>query len=289
LKRIFFFIAFFFISLLSFSQITDSSAVNKDSLRILPVQNYNLKISNIIYKNPFLNAKADPVSMKNIEREKPVIQDTFFYIICFLLLTLAFFKFNYARYFDNLFRVFFNTSLKQGQLVDQLLQAKLPSLFFNIFFTLTGGLFSYFLLLHYRLLRGDNAVYFIVLSVISIAIIYLTKFITLKFTGWIVHSKDVTDNYIFIIFLINKILGIFLLPIVIIMAFSKPFLVDIVVPGSLIIIFLLLILRFFRSYGILQNRLKFSRFHFLIYIIGIEILPLLLIYKTLMILLSKNV
>jgi hypothetical protein len=49
-----------------------------------------------------------------------------------------------------------------------------------------------------------------------------------------------------------------------------------------------LLLRFFRSYGLLQNQLKISRFHFMLYITGIEILPLLLIYKGLMVYLSKN-
>jgi hypothetical protein len=39
---------------------------------------------------------------------------------------------------------------------------------------------------------------------------------------------------------------------------------------------------------LLQQRLKVSRFHFFMYIVALEILPLLLIYKTVMIYLSKN-
>jgi hypothetical protein len=39
---------------------------------------------------------------------------------------------------------------------------------------------------------------------------------------------------------------------------------------------------------LLQNQLKISHFQFFLYIIGIEIMPLLLIYKGLMILLSNN-
>jgi hypothetical protein len=57
---------------------------------------------------------------------------------------------------------------------------------------------------------------------------------------------------------------------------------------SLLFAGLLLLLRFFRSYGLLQNQLKISRFHFLLYLAGVELIPLLLIYKGLVILLQKN-
>ena len=63
-----------------------------------------------------------------------------FYLIAGIVLLLAFFKYFNSRYFTNLFRVFFNTSLRQSQLTDQLLQAKLPSLLFNLFFILSGGI-----------------------------------------------------------------------------------------------------------------------------------------------------
>jgi hypothetical protein len=57
---------------------------------------------------------------------------------------------------------------------------------------------------------------------------------------------------------------------------------------SLMSIAIFLLLRFFRSYGLIQNQLKISKFHFFLYIIGLEILPLLLIYKGLMVYLTKN-
>lgn len=289
MKRIYILTSFFLITFFSNAQIPDSTAGIRDSVGQHIVKNYDSKISTIIYTNAYLNAESNPISMKNSLRKKPVLQDMYFLIISFLLFVLAFLKFGYSKYFENLFRVFFNTSLKQGQLTDQLLQAKLPSMFFNIFFTFTGGLYVYFILLHYGFLNNDRAAYYIILLTTCTAIVYFSKFIILKFTGWIVHAREVTDNYIFIVFLINKILGIFLLPIIIVMAFAKPWLVSLIASASIVIIILLLVLRFFRSYGILQNRLKFSNFHFIIYFVGIEILPLLLIYKSLMIFLGKNV
>ncbi len=287
LKPVVLIIFILFIRMGLFAQGADSVLTAVDSSAKTVKQGYVQKVSVFLNEDRFLNTKDEPVSMKNELRQKAVTQDVFFYLIAFLVLLLAFFKFFYAKYFNNLFRVFFNTSLRQSQLTDQLLQAKLPSLFFNVFFTMTAGLYIYFLLKHFGLLKNENVYYFIFLSFVSTVLIYFVKFITLKFTGWIVGYKDVTDTYIFIVFLINKILGIFLLPFVVVMAFAKSPLADPAVYISLILIGLMFLLRFFRSYGILQHRIKVSRFHFIIYLTGIEILPLLLIYKALMILLGK--
>ena len=122
--------------------------------------------------------------------------------------------------------------------------------------------------------------------IISLALIYIGKYIVLKFTGWLTGYKEVTKTYLFVIFLINKILGVLLVPVIIILAFSQFILVKSVIIISLLLIGLLLLLRFFRSYGLLQKQLKVSRFHFFLYIIGTEVIPLLVIYKGLMILVS---
>jgi hypothetical protein len=238
-------------------------------------------------KNKILNSEAEPVSL-SVKLRKEKGQDSTFYLIAGIVLLLALFKFFNNRYFTNMFRVFFNTSLRQSQLTDQLLQAKLPSMFFNLFFFISGGVYVYMLLLHYRLINEDNKWIMIISSMGILGIIYLIKYCTLKFTGWVSGLREVTDTYVFIIFLINKIIGIFLVPFIVILAFSDNSIVKIAALISLMSIGILLLLRFFRSYGLLQNQLKISRFHFMLYLTGIELLPLLLIYKGLMVYLSKN-
>jgi Domain of unknown function (DUF4271) len=129
----------------------------------------------------------------------------------------------------------------------------------------------------------------ILASCISVlGLVYLAKFSTLKFTGWVTGYREVTDAYVFVIFLICKIIGVLLVPFIILMAFTDEVIANGSALVSLLIIVLLLLLRFLRSYGLLQNQLKVSRFHFFLYITGVEILPLLLIYKGLLFLLSKN-
>lgn len=265
----------------------DSIAIKKDSLNNLqPV--YNGILQNILKKNKFLNISAKPVEMKIYSR-KQTSEDSIFYILLLLIAALSFLRFFYVRYFNNLFRVFFNTSLRQSQLTDQLLQAKLPSLFFNLIAVFSGGIFFYFLLKYFDRVNESRPLNAIFLCSLFVTAIYFLKFITLKFTGWLSGYKEITNTYIFIIFLINKILGILLLPFIVVMAFSIPVLIKVSILIAILLTALMFLLRFFRSYGLLQNQLKISRTHFLLYITGIEIMPLLLIYKALLLLLSKNI
>jgi hypothetical protein len=125
-------------------------------------------------------------------------------------------------------------------------------------------------------------------SIILLALIYAGKFVVLKFTGWVSGNGNSTSTYIFIVFLINKILGIFLIPIMVIIQFSTPAIIRAALTGSFFMIGFLMLLRFYKAFGLLQNKLKVSVPHFIMLVAALEILPLLLIYKTLMILLTKN-
>jgi hypothetical protein len=295
-KQFFFFGLFALVSsaTLCAQSADDSLLVVNDSLQIQPVADtVDTMIKPVSVrpvfklKHKLLNSNAEPVSV-TVQFKKVNSKDSFFYLIAGMLLLLAFLKYFYNRYFSNLFRVFFNTSLRQSQLTDQLLQAKFPSLLFNFFFVISGGLYIYILLLHYQLINEENKWLMVSSLTGMLGLIYLIKYCTLKFTGWVTGLTEVTNTYVFVIFLINKIIGIFLVPFIVILTFSDHAIVKVAAIISLMIIGVFLLLLFFRSYGLLQNQLKISRFHFMLYITGIEILPLLLIYKGLMVYLSKN-
>jgi len=291
-KRIFFFWLYLFVFSASlYAQTPDSVAATPDTLAVAPVKD-SVKspiASRPVFKlkNQFLNDTARAVSFA-VGVKKQKTDDLFFYLLAALVLLLASLKYFYSRYFTNLFRVFFNTSLRQSQLTDQLLQAKLPSLLFNVYFIISAGLYLYMLLRHYHLITGDNKWLLMLSSVTLLALIYFIKYCTLKFTGWVTGLKEATNTYIFVVFLINKIMGVFLVPFIIILTYSDTVIAQVALIISMMCVLIFLILRFFRSYGLVQSQLKISRFHFLLYITGIELLPLLLIYKGLMFYLSKN-
>ena len=260
----------------------DTSVIKPDSLRpadsTSPAKSITNTIDYFLKKNKYLNVEPASVSLA-AEEKAQAGKEFLFYLLSIVILSLAIFKVFYTKYFNNIFRVFFNTSLRQNQLTDLLLQAKLPSLIFNIFFVLSSGLYAWLVLGHYRMLKGNNNYILIGLSILFVAIIYFGKFLSLKMIGWISGMSTAIDQYIFVIFLINKIIGILLIPFLILLAFAPANWISIIIIISFCIIGILFLLRYLRSYGLLQNQLRINGFHFLLYIIGMELLPILLIYK----------
>lgn len=275
----------------------DSLSANKDSLilqrdSVIKVagkkpSDFQSIINNALLQSRFLNSQGKPLASVS-KQLPPRFNDALFYLVLALLLFFAFLRFLYERYFNNMFRVFFNTSLRQSQLTDQLLQAKQVSMLFNILFVLTGGLYIYFLLTHFKWLNSAMPLMSIGICTVSLGAIYFLKYFSLRVTGWLTGYNTAAGTYLFIIFLINKILGVLLIPFVIVVGFGKDILRFPAVLVSLLVIALMFLLRFLRSYSLLRKDIKVSRWHFFIYILGVEILPLFLIYKTLMVLFDKN-
>lgn len=289
MKHLLLFFTIFFFCAHSKAQQKDTALARPDTILVQPpvVNHYEMAWQQLMQQNAFLNTAATPLAMP-VKFKPAAPGNIFFYLLLILVFMLALLRFFYARYFSTLFRVFFNTSLRQSQLTDQLLQAKLPSMLFNFFFVISAGSYVYFLLRQYLEVPENKQWIIWGGSIAALALIYAVKYSTLKLTGWATGFSSTTNSYVFVIFLINKILGVLLLPFTVLMAFADLKIAAIAALISLLLAGLLLLMRFFRSYGLLQNQLKINRFHFFLYLVGVEIIPLLLIYKTLMILLPKN-
>lgn len=267
---------FFFLLQLD-AQVVDTAVRTNPALDsvVSPVSNI---YKNLTDSNSFINVKGVPVSLSVIPRKKSDNRE-YFYLTAGVLFILALMRTFYSRYFNTLFRVFFNTSLRQNQLTDQLMQAGIPSLIFNIFFVLTSGLYM-FLILKYYALRGDISDYKLLsLCFGIISGCYVIKYLSLRFTGWITNLRNEADTYVFVVFLFNKITGILILPFIILISFSTVNAASLAVSVSFIILALILLMRFFRSFDLLRNKLKITLFHFILYVGALEILPLALIYK----------
>lgn len=256
-----------------------SNKNNPDSLSVAmvaPVREDH--INKLLRQNRFINIKDAPIFFIEEERNSTG-KEFLFYSLCGVVLILGIFKTVYSGYFKNLFRVYFNTSLRQTQLADQLLQAKLPSFILNIFFALTAGIYIWLLFNHYHPPRLINHKILLPFCIISVALIYFIKFCLLKFMGWVSDIRSTTDNYVFAIFMVNKITGIFLLPVIIMLAFLRPEWFTIVANLSFMMLGLFFLSRYIKSYAAVEKKFTLTPFHFILYIIGVEIIPLIILYK----------
>lgn len=240
----------------------------------------------VLSANPFFNFTGQPVRQL-FEIHRANSKDSLFYLLLGILFYFALVRIFFEKYFGNLMTLFFRVSLRQQQIREQVLQTPLPSLLLNLLFIITGGLYASFLLHYSRFAPALNFWLLYVNCMVGLGVIYLVKFLVLKFCGWVFNIARATDTYIFIVFLVNKMLGIFLLPFLILITFSGPAARDIFITISLIMVFVLLMYRVLAAYRPVRNEIKLTPFHFFLYLCAFEIAPLLLIYKVLLTYLEK--
>jgi len=238
---------------------------------------FQVELSNHPYFN--FRGKPLPVVMETRKREG---SETLFYILLGLLLYFSLIKLVFGKYLDNLLTLFFKVTMRQQQLREQLVSAPLPSMLLNILFVINSGLYFSFLSLYYNFLPELNTWTKAGYCLLLVSAIYLVKFVVLRITGWIFNVTAATDTYVFVVFLVNKMIGIFLLPLLLLMAFAHP----IVLTGLIVLSYFMLgaffTYRFIIAFRPIRSEIKVNRFHFFLYLCAFEIAPLLLIYKVLL-------
>jgi hypothetical protein len=236
--------------------------------------------------NTYYNFPGKPVQQP-FQPHRPQSKDSFFYLLVGILFYFALVRIFFEKYFSNLMTLFFRVSLRQQQIREQVLQAPLPSLLLNILFFITGGLYACFLLYYSRFGNGLNFWLLYLNCIAGLALIYLGKFLILKFCGWVFGISRAIDTYIFVVFLVNKMLGIFLLPFLILITFSGLEAREVFITISVVMVFILLIYRVVAAYRPVRTEIKLTPFYFFLYLCAFEIAPLLLIYKVLLTYLEK--
>jgi hypothetical protein len=266
-------------------RIADSLAKRSmDSLKRKKIQLFQTTLK----EHPYLPFDEMPVQSNFYVRDNAQ-QELLFYFLVGLLLYFACIKLFFSKYLDNLTALFFRVTMRHQQIREQLLQTPLPSLLLNILFVISTGFYLASLARYYIFTVFGNFWITFLYAVLFVAAIYLGKYIILKIAGWIFNIRSATDTYIFIVFLVNKMIGIFLLPIIILISFPNQFLLPVVIPLSYLILILLLCYRFFNSFRPIRSEIKLNRFHFFLYLCAFEIAPLLLIYKVLLAYVERSI
>jgi len=261
----------------------DSLARSKrDSIRIAKEIAYreNLKLSReILGRHPYFNFTEKATYPLYIKKLHAPGKEIYFYIVICIFLLFAILKASFDKYFSDLINLFFRRSLKQRQLRQQVIQNSLPSLLFNIFFVITGGFYAALGIQrttpHLTLPFWQLAIY----AIAAIGIIYSGKFLVLKFIGWVFKITRLTDNYIFLIFLVNKIIAILLLPLIIVIALTEKEISAIAWTLSWLLILALFLYRYISAMQLVKKDKSISFFHFLLYVGAFEILPIIILYK----------
>jgi len=111
-----------------------------------------------------------------------------------------------------------------------------------------------------------------------VLLLYPLKSLVLQLVGWIFSDSERISEYIFNVFLINKILGLSLIPIVVLATYlSSGQEVLLHVGISLVVLFY--VYRLFRGYFIGRDNANLSQFYIFLYLCTLEILPLIIVTR----------
>ncbi len=253
-----------------------------------PVDFSNLPVGwmELLGDQKYFNFSGKPLHVRS-ERYEPVSFEGMFYLMVGLLFYFAIVKLFFSKYLANLLTLFFRASMRQQQLREQVLQFPFPSLLLNVLFIFSGGLYGAFLMRYYHYGPLESLWFHFQYIAVLLAGLYLLKYLIIKVVGWIFNRSRAADFYLFVVFMTNKIIGIFLLPFLTLIMFSGNVLTEIAITLSIIMICVFYIYRFIGSYATLHKEIKISGLYFILYLCAFEIAPLLLIYKVLVTYLEK--
>jgi hypothetical protein len=207
-------------------------------------------------------------------------------IICLLVLTWI--KFFFNKYITQVFTAFFSSNQLSRMFQDKNLLTDRLYTFMNLFFFFTGGLYLFQSIhLSYPELVIKNDIVLYMICILLLVSIFVIRYLLNYLLGFFINRKQVMKEYLHIEFMLYKLYGIVLFPFVILMAFVQHNIQKELMFFSLIIIIVFYIIKLFRGLMLLHKK-GFLIFYTFLYLCTIEILPMLLIYKIIMIGVSND-
>jgi len=169
---------------------------------------------------------------------------------------------------------FFNQMEREGNFFNEQISYLLSANFLIVFSLLLFQTFDYFSVLKSFLLTNPLQIFS--LTALALVLFFTIKYIVLNFLGWVFKSVSAAMAYYKNILIYNMLIGIAILPFV---------LINMYVPSNIF---------FYSSWGIFvianlakvtrgvfmgYNTAHFSGYYLILYLCGIELVPLLLFYK----------
>ncbi len=235
--------------------------------------------------NKFFINKKYPKNKQSVyainEVRQPAHEDEQFYILASLLLFAGIIRALYPKYFAAIFSVFFQSAQRQSK--ENIAQEVLPSLLMNLLFVFSGGLLLASFVKGDDILQRFSFPLLWLYSCAALTAIYMVKWLFISFFGWSFSVIEAAKGYRFIVFLVNKVAGLFFLPLLLILTYSTGADFAIISTIAVVLVVLLLLYRYIVSVSTVGKKLKINPVHFFLYLCAVEILPLLITYKVLLI------
>jgi hypothetical protein len=200
-------------------------------------------------------------------------------IIIGSLVLLAWLKLFYHKFLNQMMQSVSNYQLSVKLLRDQNLFSKRVAIALNINFVFIGGAFIYLIFGYYNLrpFQLNDPLSYLCYSG-CLMLLLLVRHVILHITGYLFDKHYVFREYLHQIFLIYKSMGIYLIILVIGLAYIREELRIYFIYLGIILVFSAYFLRLFKGVRILMNK-DVLIFYLILYLCTLEILPFLILYR----------
>lgn len=149
-------------------------------------------------------------------------------------------------------------------------------IFMSVLFVLTCTLFFYQTGTYFGFINAQNSFSLFFITTLVIVAIYVVKILVLKFAGFLFETQKEVWEYTVGVFLFCNTVGLFMLPIVICLAFLKQVNPSVFIYSGFILITVLFLTRLIRGVIIGLNSPRVSKFYLFLYLCTLEIVPLVI-------------
>lgn len=236
-------------------------------------------------QDSFLNVHplfATKGTVSFISKEHLFLDKTFeFYFILVLVTIIGLIRYFEPQYLSDLFRSLISPPHSGLTNKEKTQSASFLSFCLNIFFTISVAVYVFYLLdfIAPNYVSDSYKTFLIPILAFTFMIIYLGKYLVIKFSGWAFRIEDITVRYLYNVFVLNKVMGIILLPFVVVIAFGNAIFEQTAQYISIVLISLMFLYRYVRSWQVFGTFFRYSKFHFFTYLCASELLPLAVLMK----------
>jgi hypothetical protein len=204
-------------------------------------------------------------------------------LIVFQLGLLAYLRKAFPKSMEEMIRALTNLTMAQQLYRDQELTMPVSAIFYNINFVISTGIFLFLLDNHYGWTANKLAFESPIVSVLfflwMVIVLYSLKYGSMKFMALVFPFRNEVNHYNFNFFLAQKIAGIILIPINLVIAYSPEYLQSAIIIIALVMLALFILWVSLKGLEISRNLLQHDAFHYFVYICTLEIAPVCILVK----------
>jgi Domain of unknown function (DUF4271) len=227
--------------------------------------------------NPVSNVAAGGLQM--IEKLQ-IQQPTWYFIYFFLLIgSLAWVRINYGNILIQSFQASTNFQVAIRMFKDNSLLQKQLDYFLYIYYFLTMSFLLYYIELRIDMqpyeLQGALLYFF---NFAILAGIFLSRIFLINIAGFLFNREMILREYLYNIFIFNKLTGLVVLPLVFLLVYTKGTLQEAFFWITLFVLSCVIVMRLIRGF-VFSYRKEVLIFYMFLYLCALELSPLVLLYR----------